>query len=222
MSSLRTITGFKERLAGGGARPNLFEVEIPSFPAPITNLWKAGAGQEIDTFKFLCKAAALPASNVAPIDVPFRGRILKVAGDRTFDTWTITIINDEDFKLRSAFELWMNSISKLDNNSGATNPGSYMTDAYVHQLGRGYNAPSLNNGRFSTTNNGGNDATLETNITPLRTYKFHSIFPTNVSAIDLSYDSSDTIEEYSVEFQVQYWTAGKGANKNDATNTLIS
>jgi hypothetical protein len=171
MSSLRTITGFKERLAGGGARPNLFEVEIPSFPAPITNLWKAGAGQEIDTFKFLCKAA----------------------------------------------ELWMNNISKLDNNSGATNPSSYMTDAYVHQLGRGYDK-----GRFSTTNNGGNDATLETNITPLRTYKFHSIFPTNVGPIDLSYDSSDTIEEYSVEFQVQYWTAGKGANKNDATNVLIS
>jgi hypothetical protein len=111
----------------------------------------------------------------------------------------------------------MNNISKLDNNSGATNPSSYMTDAYVHQLGRGYDK-----GRFSTTNNGGNDATLETNITPLRTYKFHSIFPTNVGPIDLSYDSSDTIEEYSVEFQVQYWTAGKGANKNDATNVLIS
>ena len=217
MSSLRTITGFKERLAGGGSRPNLFEVEIPSFPAPITNLWRTGAGQEIDTFKFLCKSAALPSSNIAAIDVPFRGRILKVAGDRTFDVWTVTVINDEDFKLRSAFELWMNSISKLDNNSGATSPASYMTDAYVHQLGRGYDK-----GRFSTTNNGGNDATLETNITPLRTYKFHSIFPTNVSAIDLSYDSSDTIEEYTVEFQVQYWTAGKGATKNDATNVLIS
>jgi len=217
MSSLRTITGFKERLAGGGARPNLFEVELPSFPDPIKNLWKSGAGQEIDTFKFLCKAAALPASNIAPIDVPFRGRILKVAGDRTFDTWTITIINDEDFKLRSAFELWMNNISKLDNNSGATSPGSYMTDAFVHQLGRGYDK-----GRFSKTNNGGTDATLETNITPLRTYKFHGIFPTSVSPIDLSYDSSDTIEEYTVEFQVQYWTAGKGNSKNDATGVLIS
>ena len=78
-------------------------------------------------------AAALPASNVAAIEVPFRGRTLKVAGDRTFDTWTVTIINDEDFKLRSAFEQSMNGISKLDNNTGATNPSSYMARAIVHQ-----------------------------------------------------------------------------------------
>ncbi len=219
MSTLRTITGFKERLAGGGARPNLFEVEIPSFPDPIRNLWKTGATDEIVTFKFLCKAAALPASNISAIDVPFRGRILKVAGDRTFDVWTVTIINDEDFKLRSAFELWMNNISKLDNNSGATNPTSYMTDAFVHQLGRGYRLGR--DGIFSKTNNGGTDASAE--VSPLRSYKFHSIFPTNVSAIDLSYDSSDTIEEYTVEFQVQYWTAGKNSSGgNDLANTLIS
>jgi hypothetical protein len=216
MSTLRTITGFKERLAGGGARPNLFEVEIPSFPAPLTSLWKTGSANQIETFKFLCKAAALPASNIAPIDVPFRGRILKVAGDRTFDVWTVTIINDEDFQLRSAFELWMNNISKLDNNSGATNPGSYMTDAFVHQLGRGYDK-----GRSSTTNNGGS-ALPSVDVTPLRTYKFEGIFPTSISAIDLSYDSSDTIEEYTVEFQVQYWTAGKGPSRNDATGVQIS
>ena len=76
MSTLRTITGFKERLAGGGARPNLFEVEIPSFPDAIQNFWKTGASNEIETFKFLCKAAQLPASTIAPIDVPFRGRVL--------------------------------------------------------------------------------------------------------------------------------------------------
>jgi hypothetical protein len=216
MSTLRTITGFKERLAGGGARPNLFEVEIPSFPAPIRNFWKTGAANEIETFKFMCKAAQLPASTIAPIDVPFRGRILKVAGDRTFDTWTVTIINDEDFQLRTSFEKWMNHISKLDNNSGATNPGSYMTDAFVHQLGRGYDK-----GKFSTSNNGG-AALPSTPVKPLRTYKFFDIFPTNVSAIDLSYDSSDTIEEYTVEFQVQYWTAGTGTGGNDQTNTTVS
>jgi len=208
MSTLRTITGFKERLAGGGARPNLFEVEIPSFPEPLQNLWSTGAGQEVETFKFLCKTAALPASNVSPIDVPFRGRILKVAGDRTFDVWTVTVINDEDFKLRTAFELWMNNISKLENNTGATNPASYMTDAYVHQLGRG--AGTIN----STTNS---ESTNSTAITPLRTYKFYDIFPTNVSEISLSYDSSDTIEEYNVEFQVQWWSA----ENTDATNTEI-
>jgi hypothetical protein len=216
MSTLRTITGFKERLAGGGARPNLFEVEIPSFPAGIQNLWGTGAGQEAETFKFLCKAANLPASNINPIDVPFRGRILKVAGDRTIDPWTVTIINDEDFKLRTAFELWMNTISKLENNTGATNPDSYMTNALVHQLGRG-----ANNNRFSENNS---DAINGSNITPLRTYMFHYIFPTNIGPIDLSYDSADTIEEYTVEFQVQYWSAGSSQDNNsasDQTDTMV-
>ena len=211
MSTLRTITGFKERLAGGGARSNLFEVSIPSFPAPLQNLWRTGAGNEIDTFKFLCKTAALPASNVASIDVPFRGRVMKVAGDRTFDPWTVTIINDEDFQLRTAFELWMNSISKLDNNTGITNPTSYMTDAFVYQLGRG-----ANQGRFSESNS---DIDNGDAIPPLRTYKFYDIFPTNVSEIAVSYDSSDEIQEFTVEFQVQWWSAGESG---DQTNTIIS
>lgn len=210
MSTLRTITGFKERLAGGGARPNLFEVDIPAFPNSIANFWQGGDGQEIETFKFLCKTASLPASTIASIDVPFRGRILKVAGDRSFDVWNVTIINDEDFKLRTAFERWMNAMNKLDNATGATNPSSYMADAYVHQLGRGA-------GTLKSTNN--SSKTNGTAITPLRTYKFYSIFPTNVSAIDLSYDSENTIEEYSVEFQVLYWTAGE---TTDATGITIS
>jgi hypothetical protein len=214
MSTLRTITDFKSKLAGGGARPNLFEVNIPSFPAAATNsgaTWATGANGEAEAFNFLCKAAALPASNIAPIDVPFRGRILKVAGDRTFDTWTVTIINDEDFKLRSAFELWMNSISKLDNNTGATNPTSYMTNAVVHQLGRGAsNRMDNSNQNYDLVGGSG--------ITPLRTYLFYDVFPTNVSQIDLSYDSSDTIEEYTVEFQVQYWTAGSQQTSGGATD----
>jgi hypothetical protein len=214
MSTLRTISGFKERLAGGGARPNLFEVELGSFPAPLQASWGTGAGQESDTFKFLCKSAALPASNISPIEVPFRGRTLKVAGDRTIDAWTVTIINDEDFKLRTAFEVWMNSISKLTNNTGATNPAAYMTDAFVHQLGRG--AGEL----FSQTNS---ELTNGAGIKPLRTYKFYDIFPTNVSQIDLSYDSGDTIEEYTVEFQVQWWTAGENAGGGrDETGIEIS
>jgi len=214
MSTLRTITGFKERLAGGGARPNLFEVEIPSFPAGLQSFWGTGAGQEVETFKFLCKSAALPASNISPIEIPFRGRTLKVAGDRTFDVWTVSVINDEDFKLRTAFERWMNVISKLDNATGATNPDSYMTDAYVHQLGRG--AGTINSTDNSNVTNG-------SAINPLRSYKFFDIFPTNIGAIDLSYDSSDAIEEYTVEFQVQYWTAGESSdNGRDLTGVVIS
>jgi len=208
MSVLRTISDFKAALKGGGARPNLFEVEIPKFAdSAIGSGWES-AGSD---FKFFCKAAQLPASVIAPIDVPFRGRILKVAGDRTFDTWTVTIINDEDFRIRTAFEVWMNSISRLSNNTGATDPLQYMTDALVHQLGRG-----ADRGKESVQNSdiGGN-----TSISPLRTYKFFGIFPTNVSAIDLSYDSSDTIEEYTVEFQVQYWNAGGDAG--DQTGVSI-
>ena len=195
--TIRTITDFKAKLQGGAARPNLFEVSIPRFPASVT-------GWDDETFNFMCKAAALPASNVASIDVPFRGRILKVAGDRTFDVWTVTVINDEDFKLRTSFEQWMNQISKLNNATGATSPASYMVDAYVHQLGRG-------EARFSTRN------TSNTTNNPLRTYRLYDIFPTNVSQIDLSYDTSDTIEEYTVDFQVQWWQA----EGNDQTSTAI-
>lgn len=181
MARLKTISQFKSALSGGGARPNLFEVELTTFPAGIS--WDA------DKFKYLCKAAALPASNIAPIDVPFRGRIFKVAGDRTIDTWTVTIINDEDFKLRRAFEAWSELIAKLDNNLGATNPNSYMSNATVYQLGRG--------AQINSTTNAGSDSSI------LAAYKFVDIFPTSVSNIDLSYDSSDTIEEFTVEFQVQ-------------------
>jgi hypothetical protein len=211
MSTLRTISNFKTALAGGGARPNLFEVSIPAFPvAAGGNTWGPGAGGESELFNFMCKAAALPASNISPIDVPFRGRILKVAGDRTFDTWTVTIINDENFKIRSAFELWMNGISKLDNNTGATNPSEYMTDAVVYQLGRG-----ASKNKESSTNS---DSAGGTSISPLRTYFFHDIFPTNISQIDLSYDSSDAIEEYTVEFQVQYWKVGENSESGGNTD----
>tara|TARA_B100002019_G_scaffold91338_1_gene78774 strand:- start:1090 stop:1719 length:630 start_codon:yes stop_codon:yes gene_type:complete len=195
---LRTISNFKTALAGGAARPNLFEVSIPNLPATFQ-----GAAWDDETFRFMAKAAALPASNIAQIEIPFRGRTLKVAGDRTFDVWTVTIINDENFKLRTAFELWMNGISKLDNNTGSTNPTAYMCDAYVHQLGRG-------DKKESTSNYEAAGAQGETGVTPLRTYKFYDIFPTNVSQIDLSYDTSDTIEEFTVDFQVQYWEAGEG------------
>ena len=196
MANLKTISNFKTRLAGGGARPNLFEVHIPSFPTAANADGADWLSEAQEDFRFLCKAAALPASNNGVIDVPFRGRILKVAGDRTFDTWTVTVINDEDFIIRTQFEKWMNGINKLTNNSGATNPSSYMVDAHVSQLGRGQQKEATQN------NATGADQT------PLRTYTFKDIFPTNISQIDLSYDTGDTIEEFTVEFQVNYFTIG--------------
>ena len=179
---LRTITGFKSKLAGGGTRPNLFEVEI-AFPneTAIDNDTK-------EKSRFLIKAAALPASNITPIDVNFRGRILKIAGDRTFDTWTVTVLNDVDFSIRAAFEKWMNLINKMEDNTGEQDPAVYQPDAYVHQLDR--------------------------DGSTLRTYKFHDVFPTQVSQIDLSYDTTDAIEEFTVEFQVQWWEALKGVGAN--------
>ena len=179
---LRTISGFKSKLAGGGTRPNLFEVEI-AFPeqTAIENDVK-------DKSRFLIKAAALPASNITPIDVNFRGRILKIAGDRTFDTWTITVLNDVDFSIRSAFEKWMNLINKMSDATGDQDPAIYQPDAYVHQLDR--------------------------DGSTLRTYKFHDVFPTNISQIDLSYETVDAIEEFTVEMQVQWWEALKGVGAN--------
>ena len=185
----KSISDFKAALIGGGARPNLFEVELTTLPAGID--WDA------DNFRYMCKAANLPASNFANIDVPFRGRIFKVAGDRTFDVWTVTIINDEGFRLRNAMEQWMDLISKLSNNLGATDPAAYMTNAKVYQLGRGSSSSSK-------TSDGNANAVL-------KEYEFIDIFPTNISAIDLSYDSSDAIEEFTVDFQVQTFSlAGAG------------
>ena len=179
---LRTITAFKRKMAGGGARPNLFEVELV-FPDPI-----AIENDVKEKSRFLVKAAQLPASNITPIEVNFRGRILKIAGDRTFDTWTVTIINDVDFAIRSAMEKWMNFINKMEDATGAQDPAAYQPDAYVHQLDR--------------------------DGSTLRSYKFHDVFPTNISAVDLSYETVDSVEEFTVDFPVQWWEALKGIGAN--------
>ena len=179
-SPVRTISDFKSKLTGGGARPNLFEVEL-AFPAAV-----AVDNDVLQKSRFLVKAAALPASTIASVDIPFRGRILKVAGDRTFETWTITVINDVDFSIRSAFEKWMNTINKMTDATGLTDPNTYYKDAIVKQLDR----------------NGG----------VLRSYKFWDIFPTNISTIDLNYETTDTIQEFTVEMQVQYWEAFRGTD----------
>jgi hypothetical protein len=178
---LRTIKDFKSKLIGGGARPNLFEVEL-AFPdgegSPVA------VNEVVENARFLVKAASLPSSTIAPIEIPFRGRILKIAGDRTFETWTITVMNDSTFTIRSAFEKWMNYMNKLDNGTGVTDPVLYQKDAVVKQLDR--------DGKV------------------LRKYKFWDIFPTNISTIELNYDTIDTIEEFQVEMQVHYWEAFKG------------
>jgi len=164
------IEDFKSKLRGGGARPNLFKATV-NFPGY--------AGGDVELTSFLCKGAQLPASIIANIDVPFRGRQLKIAGDRTFEPWTVTIINDTDFTIRDSMERWMNGINSHSANTGLTNPVDYQADLIVEQLDK--------------------DSTI------LKTYNFRGCYPTNVSAIDVNYETNDAIEEFTVEFQVQYW-----------------
>ena len=164
------VDDFKAKLKGGGARPNLFKATI-NFPGY--------ANGDVELTSFMCRAAQLPGSIMSEIIVPFRGRELKIAGDRTFDVWTPTIINDTDFNVRNAMERWMNGINNHNENTGLSNPTDYQADAIVEQL------------------NKAGEVT--------KRYDFRGLFPTNVSEIEVSYDSENTIEEFTVEFQVQYW-----------------
>lgn len=173
----RKITDFKSKLSGGGARSNLFEVVL-SFPASAP-----ADANVLDKSRFLVKSVAMPASTVTPLPVAFRGRTLNVAGDRTFETWTITIINDTDFIIRSAFENWMNTMNRVSDNTGITDPALYQADAFVYQLDR--------------------------DGSTLRAYHFYDLFPTNMSSIPLSYDT-ESIQEFTVEMQVLWWEAIKG------------
>ena len=164
------VDDFKSKLRGGGARPNLFKATI-NFPAY--------AGGDVEITSFLCEAAQLPGSTITPIVIPFRGRQLKIAGDRSFDTWTPTIINDTDFNIRNACKRWMNGMNAHSANTGLVNPVDYEADLLVEQLDK--------------------------DGSTLKTYNFRGCFPTAVSPIDLSYASENDIERFSVEFQVQYW-----------------
>ena len=191
-------------IIGQGVKPNMFNVDI-QFPAGFTDAVAAdfaasglGVIGESDTKKIelssiLCKSAALPGSNLGVIEVPFRGRTVKIAGDRTFDTWTATFFNDKDFKLRAFFEQWANSINTHEGNTSPlftpNNSTGYTADLGVKQLEK--------------------DASEEGAI--LRQYTLHYCFPTNVSPIDLAYDSNDQIEEFTVEWQYSYFTAEGGS-----------
>ena len=201
----RSITNFRDRLVGGGARSNMFEVNI-ELPTKVI-----GLNDYKNDIRFMVKAANLPASNINVIDIPFRGRNLKIAGDRTFDIWTITVINDTSFRLRNAFEAWMNRINRVDNATGEVTPIDYQTNAYVYQLGRDVTKAGSSVGVSEYIGDSvgklGKQKATNAKVEVLKTYKFHGIFPTNVSAIELSYDQSDSVEEFTVDLQVQWWDA---------------
>ena len=187
----RSITNFRDRLVGGGARSNMFEVNI-ELPTKVN-----GLNDFKNDIRFMVKAAEIPASNIGNIPVPFRGRVLPVAGDRTFDPWTVTIINDSKFNIRDAMEQWSNLINDLRFDVGDINPADYQTKAEVYQLSR--------QGSSSGRSNDGGDK-----ITVLRQYNFEGIYPNAVSSIPLDYGATDQIEEFQVTFNYLFWTVEGG------------
>ena len=161
-----------------GVRPNMFQVDI-SFPGSVE------ADQTL--VSYMCKSAVLPASNIGVIEVPFRGRTVKIAGDRTFDNWSATFINDKEMKSRAYFEQWLNQINThKENTAQIIDPTEYGRSLVVRQLEK-------------DNSQAGHE---------LRSYKLWNAFPISTSAIDLAYDSNDQIEEFTVEFQYSYWTVG--------------
>ena len=166
------INEFKSRLRGGGARGNQFKVTLP-FPG------YAAVGGETSDLAFLCKASALPGQSIPSIAIPFRGRELKIAGDRAFEDWSITVINDTDFKLYRAFERWMNGINNMTDNEGIANPADYQVDGFIDQLDR--------NGKT------------------LKSYTYRGLFPTTLQSIPLDYSTNSTIEDFQVTFAIQYF-----------------
>ena len=183
----RNITEFRSRLKGGGARSNLFEVEI-TFPDNIG----ISESNVSDKVPFLVKAAEIPAANLGNIPVPYRGRVLPVAGDRTFDPWTVTVINDTDFLIRDAMEKWSNSINDIQTAQGTIDPEVYQKSARVFQKSREGVKPG--------------DTERD-----LRIYKFEGIYPNTVSSIPLDFGATDQIEEFQVTFNYLFYevqTAG--------------
>lgn len=178
-----SVNEFKSRLKFGGARSTLFEISITP-PSGIP-----GVGPGLSEVRFMARAGALPASNLGLIGVPYFGRTVKLAGDRTFAPWTVTIINDEDFKVRNALETWSNSINNMRGNlrlSGAS-PLSYKSTAVITQYGKTGNV--------------------------LRTYKFEGLYPGDISDIGLNWADTDQIEEFQCTFEYDYWVLDAAGSK---------
>ena len=172
--SIFNVDQFKAALVGGGARANQFFVAL-SFPTYVT-LGSVASAQAA----FLVNATTLPGSIITPTIVPYRGREVKLAGERTFAPWTIQVLNDVSFNIRNQLEKWMAGMNDLQNNNGRTNPRDYQANITVTQLDRNNN--------------------------PLKVYTLHSAFPVNIGDITLNYGDNDTIETYTVEFQFQHFT----------------
>lgn len=168
------INKFKSQL-NGGVKSNLFKVEL-TFPS-ISGM-PAGLEEKLE---FLCKAASIPSSTLTVIDVPYAGRVLPVPNDRTFEEWTITVLNDSKMDLRTAFEVWSAAFNGHESNTNSVEISTLMVQSKVHQLNRAGNI--------------------------IKSWTFQDVFPTTISNIDLNYDSSDSLEEFTVNLRYMLWTS---------------
>lgn len=168
------IQNFREALNFDGARPNLFEVRIPDLS---------------EDFSLMCKAAQIPGATIGTVEVPYFGRAVKLAGNRTFADWTITVINDEDYSIRHAFTEWMARINGHETNVAGGLANDYFADVEVIQYGKDGDAK--------------------------QSFKLIGAFPTDLSAIELDWGSNDAIEEYQVTFAYQYWEGVDGNVRTD-------
>lgn len=186
------INNFKNNLVYGGARPSLFEVQmtLPINLIPTANgVLDASLTSGADfarKLSFMCKATSIPPSTISSIEVPYFGRKVKVAGNRTFEEWSITVINDEDFAIRRGFESWMAAInghsSNLKNSGVDSKPASYQVEAVVKHFAK-------------------NNSTI-----PVRAYLLSNVFPTSISSIELDWGTENEIEQFTVQLQYDYWT----------------
>ena len=183
------IDQFKAELEGGGARSNQFQVFIND-PRGIN------IGLANRKTAFLCRATQLPAQEMAPIEVPFRGRKIYIAGDREFpDPWTTTFINDTDFNIRNAMERWLNGINHLRFNTGVNRPLDYQADLAVMQLDRDNKV--------------------------LKQYTFRDAWPISISAIDLSSDQADALEEFEVTWRYQHFESTGVTDQGSGSNVTV-
>ena len=178
---MANLSAFTTALQGGGARANQFMVTMGG----------TGATGLTNNFHFLCRSAQVPALTIGEVAVPYRGRVIYLAGDRTYDAWTVTIMNDRNYSVRAFLENWMDDMGDIGGTTkaNAISAASYYANATVQQLDR--------------------------NNKPIRTYKLEGLWPTTLDAIDLSYDANDAIEEFGATFRFNWLTAGGGGQGED-------
>ena len=172
------INTFVQNLSGGGARANQFQVQITAAPAPA-------AGLQAETFTFLCRSAQIPAMTIGEVAVPYRGRQVFVAGDRTFDAWTTTVFSDAAWTIRGQLEQWSELMQDMGEfSTGASNPSVYYGEAKVTQMDR--------------------------NDKPINTYTLYQLWPQTIDPIDLAYDTNDAVMEFGVTWRFNYMHSGAG------------